>query len=396
MGTSVGVGLSKNRNTRAAAREAAEQALAAAGVREPDFVLVFMTVGHDPRLLLPEIRAVTGGAPLTGTSVAGCITAGAADESAYCVEVTVIRSDELRVHNVAVADMASDPRAAGRALGEALRPRCEDDAVALLLFGDAYTLNYTALAAGLEDGLELDRFLPVLGGGSSNDIHSQRTYQLHDDDVHEQGAVCALISGPNAVLSTVTHGCYPLGLRQTVTRSKDNWIYELDGKPALDVISSFITEEESRNWLIAVANLCLGLELPEELASEYDPLCIRYMVGRELESSGLMIQAEVPEGTSIWLARREPEKICAAADRAAASLRERLGDRAPKLMMQLECVGRGRFLLNEPTKLDLIRRTQRAAPAGVPWTGAYISGEIAPVGETNMFHNYTSVVLAVL
>jgi hypothetical protein len=396
MGTSVGVGFSQHRNTRAAGREATERALAAANSTRPDFVIVFMTVGHDPAELLPVIREATGRAPLTGCSVSGCITRGLADESVYCVEVAVIASDELRFHNARVPDITSDPHAAGRALGDALRQHGDDEAAALLFFGDAFTLNYTAIKAGLDEGLGLDRFLPVLGGGANNDIQSMRTFQFHDDEVHEKGAVCTLVSGRGVILSTVTHGCHPLGLRQTVTRAKGNWIYEFDGKPALEVIQGYITEQEAQNWLHAVNNLCLGLEMPESLVGDYDKLCIRYIVGRDTEAGAVMIQTEVAEGTNIWLARREPDRICAEADRAAASMRERIGDRTPKMVMHFECTGRGKLLLREPVKQDLIRRTQEAAPGNVPLLGAYVGGEIAPVGETNMFHNYTAVVIAVV
>ena len=396
MGTQIGVSYSQNRNTRKAAREAAEGALAQAGIERPDFAIVFMTVGHDPEKLLPVIREVIGDAPLTGSSVGGCIAPGFADESAYCVEVTVIASDELRFDHARVANSADDPHAAGRELGQALKPHVGEDAVAMLVFADAFTLNYTALTAGLDETLGCERFIPRFGGGSSNDVQSTRTFQFHDDEIYEQGAVVTLISSSGPVLSTVTHGCYPLSLRQTVTRADKNWILELDGKPALDVISSYVTEEESQNWLMAVNNLCLGLEVPEPLAGEYDKLCIRYMVGRDPDAKSVMIQTEVEEGESIWSARRESDKIFADAERAVASLREQIGDRTPKLMLQFECLGRGRFLFSESVKLDLVERTQRAAPAGVPWLGAYVSGEIAPIGQTDMFHNYTAVVIALL
>lgn len=396
MGTSVGVGLSLHRNTRDAAREAVERAFAAANTDRADFVIVFTTVGHDPAELLPLIRAATGRAPLTGCSVSGCITYGVADESAYCVEVTVIVSDELRLHNARVEDIAKDPRAAGKHLGAALRPHCDDEALALLFFGDAFTLNYTAVEAGLVEALGLERTLPVLGGGANNDIQSLRTFQFHDDEILETGAVCTLLSGRGAIVSTVTHGCYPLGLRQTVTRSKGNAILELDGKPALEVLEGYITEQESQNWLQAVNNLCLGLEVPEPLVNEYDRLCIRYIIGRDQEAGAVLIQTEVPEGTSIWLARRDAERIGAEADRAAKLLQDRLEGRTPKMMLHFECTGRGKLLLRESVKQELIRRTQVIAPEQVPWLGAYVGGELAPVGGTNMFHNYTAVVIAVL
>jgi hypothetical protein len=396
MGTNVGVGSSQHRNTRAAGREAAERALAAANVTRADFVIVYTTVGHDPAELLPAIRAATGRAPLTGCSVSGCITRSFADESAYCVEVMVIASDELAFHHARVPDISQDPEAGGRGLGEALRPHFGDDAVALLFFGDAFTLNYTAVKKGIDEALGVSRFIPVLGGGSNNDVASTRTFQFHDDEIHEKGGCATLISGRGEVVSMVTHGCSPIGMVQRVTRSKGNVIYELDGVPSLDVIKTYVTEEENQNWLHTVNNLCLGLEVPDELVTEYDKFCIRYMVARDPAAGSITIQTEAPEGMRIWLARRDPDRMYADAERVANAIRERIGERKPKLMLHFECTGRGKLLLREQVRGELLRRIRGAADDAVPWFGAYVGGEIAPVGGTNMFHNYTAVVAAVL
>lgn len=396
MATSAGVGLSQHRSSRIAGREAAEQALAAADVTRPDLVIVHATVGYELPELLASIRSVTGGAPLTGCSVSGCIGRGVADESAHCVEVAVLKSDELRFHHARVPDIAKDPGAAGRGLGEALRPHFGDDAVGLLFFGDAFTLNYTAVKRGLDEALGIERFLPVLGGGANNDIQSMRTFQFHDDELLETGACCTLVSGQASIVTAVTHGCTPLGIKQTVTRSRGNMIYELDGVPALDVVRQYLTEDERQNWWHTVNNLCLGLEVPETIAGEYDPLCIRYIVGRDVDAGAIMIQTEITEGTPIWLARRDAQRIAAETTAAAGRLRAKIGDRTPKFMLHFECTGRGKLFLREPEKLDLIARIQAVAEPAVPWLGAYVGGEIGPVGTTNMFHNYTAVVAAVL
>jgi hypothetical protein len=48
MATKAGVGMSRHHNPTVAGREAAEQALQKAGVRKPDFVFVFASIGYDP------------------------------------------------------------------------------------------------------------------------------------------------------------------------------------------------------------------------------------------------------------------------------------------------------------------------------------------------------------
>ncbi|MBK9258260.1 MAG: FIST C-terminal domain-containing protein [Polyangiaceae bacterium] len=84
------------------------------------------------------------------------------------------------------------------------------------------------------------------------------------------------------------------------------------------------------------------------------------------------------------------------AERAATVVRERVGDRKPKLILHFECTGRGKLMLRDQVRQDLVRRIQSSLPGDTPWFGAYVGGEIAPVRETNMFHNYTAVLAAIV
>jgi len=377
-----------------AGKEAAERALAAAGVSRADFVMAFMTIGHDSERLVPAIRAVTGAAPVVGCSASGCIMRDGANESTYCVEVVVIASDELSLHVVSVPDMTQDPEAAGRALGEGLRPHFGSDAIACLFFADAFTLNYSAVKRGIDGALGIDRFIPFFGAGANSDVQDTRTVQFHNDAIFETGATLTLVSGSLAVISAVTHGCRPVGMAQVVTRSRGNTILELDGVRALDVIKKYVTEDEEQNWLYAVSNLALGLEVPNAVAEAYDRLSVRYVVARDVNEGSITIQTEIPEQTRVWLCRRDAERMSQDAERAARSVCDRLGGRKPKLVLHLECTGRGKLMWSEEVRQELVRRMQSTLPGDVPWFGGYFAGEIAPVGETNMFHNYTAVLAA--
>jgi hypothetical protein len=95
MATQAGVGISHHRDAKAAGREAAEQALRAAGIDRPDFVLAFAAVGYDQPALVAAIRRATGGAPLAGCSGEGVIGQREADESPFSVGVMALRSDEI-------------------------------------------------------------------------------------------------------------------------------------------------------------------------------------------------------------------------------------------------------------------------------------------------------------
>src|SRR5437763_17175595 len=99
MGTNAGVGMSHHRNPKVAGREAAERALATAGIDRPDFVFMFASVGYEQRALLDAVRIATGGAPLAGGSGGGAIAGVEADESNFPVAVMTITPGDVSVRN---------------------------------------------------------------------------------------------------------------------------------------------------------------------------------------------------------------------------------------------------------------------------------------------------------
>src|SRR5918998_4010607 len=111
MAIKAGVGMSYRHNPSIAGREAAEQALEKAGVSNPDFVIMFGSIGYDQRSLVQAVRETTGGAPLTGCSAEGTINGEDADESGFSVVVTAISSEELQWTNGLETGLRADPHA---------------------------------------------------------------------------------------------------------------------------------------------------------------------------------------------------------------------------------------------------------------------------------------------
>src|SRR5436309_14372716 len=118
MGTKSGVGMSHHRNPKVAGREAAERALATAGIDRPDFVFMFASVGYQQRALLDAVRIATGGAPLAGGSGGGVIAGVEGDESNFPVAVMTISPDELYCKNAIASGLKADSEAAARTMAQ--------------------------------------------------------------------------------------------------------------------------------------------------------------------------------------------------------------------------------------------------------------------------------------
>jgi hypothetical protein len=396
MATKAGIGTSHHHNPNVAGREAAQQALKEADVAKPDFLFMFASIGYDQHSLLRAVRQSTGGAPLTGCSAEGTINVDDADESNFSVVVTAISSDELQWTNGLAKGLKADSRTVRQRVAEDVVPHLTSETIGLFLFPDGLIDYLDGFFAGLEGDLPSERFLPMWGGGAGNNFSVETpTYQYCDDEVITDGVSYALLSGKARAIWAISHGMVPIGGKREVTRSKGNVIYEIDGKPAIEVLKEYLPEHaliEDRDWMPYAISLALCFKAPSYMKDE--EYIVLGVPGVRMADGSITVQTEVPEGTSLWFSSRDKEKMTTGLDRMARQIKEQLGDEKPKLVFQFECMTRGKLLFREQEKQEILGRFRRSVDPDVPWAGFYTIGEIGPVEEHNDRHLYTSVVLA--
>jgi hypothetical protein len=396
MTTKAGVGMSHHHNPNVAGREAAEQALQKAGLSRPDFVFMFASIGYDQHSLLQAVRETTGGAPLSGCSAEGTITGDDADESNFSVVVMVISSEELQWTNGLATGLSADSRAVGHRVARDLLPHLSAETIGLFVFPDGLALNLEHFFTGLEGNLPSERFLPLWGGGAGNNFSVEEpTYQYCDDEVVSDGVSYALLSGKAQASWALSHGLIPIGGERIVTRCQGNVIYEIDGKPATEVLKEYLPEQaiaEDRDWMHYAISLALCFKAPSYMKDE--EYVVMGVPAVRMADGSITVQTEVSEGTSLWFSSRDKEKMTTGLDRMATQIREQLGDTKPNLVFQFECMTRGKTMLREQEKLQLLRRFRQSVSPDAPWAGFYTIGEIGPVEKHNNHYLFTSVVLA--
>jgi hypothetical protein len=428
MGTQIGVGVSHHRNPTMAGKEAVAQAMQQAGLTSvndrPDFVMLFATVGYRQSVLLQSVRAATHQAPLIGCSGAGVIAQGMADESNFAVTVLLIKSDKMRFTYGIETGIKASSAQVGEAVGEAIsrsvaqssivqnvqnaQNKTPAEAKALFLFLEGLSPNFDEFIEGLRRRTDLEKTIPAIGGFAGDDLAMRETFQYCDDHITTDGAVWALLSGEVNVASVMSHGCVPIGENHTVTKSLRNAVFEIDHRPALEVLESYLTQAEIDDWGIACTMLGWAFEashppaenaLESELSSQHDLTMIRSIASRDEETRAVYMMSDIIEGSAFRIARRDHEKICAKADKMADSLLAQIKSglveaAEPMLIFHVECVGRGKLIFREPEKLSLIHHLQSKIGQEIPWIGLYAFAEIGPVSGQNCVHNFTSILTA--
>lgn len=396
MGTQVGVGHSICRNPAEAGKEAALMALQqAGGIKQPDLVIVFATVGYNQQALIGSIREATSRAPLCGCSGEGIITTDTINESNFAVAVMAIRSDELKFHNFSVSDINVSTVDAGARLAEQIKPQLADDSFACMLFADGLKFNFDPFLAMFENSLASKTLLPLFGGLAADNCSFRNTYQYCNDSVSSDSISGFLISGAGHIAWSINHGCVPVGTKHTITRSKGNTIYEIDGIPAIEALSGYLEDGWKEHWNKATLNLCLGFKSPEQLRQDYGDYFIRYLMCKDDRDGSVNIQSNVKEGMEFLIVRRDKDLICRGTQTLAQRLKEKLDGRKPQFILHFDCVGRGKVVFREQEKTDLVKSIQKNVGEDIPWLGFYTYGEIGPVAGKNCTHNFTAVLAAI-
>jgi len=391
----VGVGFSVHKNPAEAGKEAALKALQQGGITKPDLVFVFATVGYNQQVLIEAIREATSGAPLSGCSGEGIITQGMVVETNFGVCVMAIASDELRFANVRVKEITRGADMAGERLAAEVQPLLALDTVACFLFADGLVFDFDPFRRAFEKSLRRDKPLPLFGGLAGDNWAGRKTYQYHDDEIFSQGISCVVMSGKGNVAWGVSHGCVPTGLKRTITRSKGNIIYEIDGIPALEALNDYIEEGMEIRWNKRMLNVCLGFKTPEHIKQEYGDFFVRYMMNKDDQDGHVTIQSDVKNGTEFWIARRDKDLIRDGLQVISRQIKEKMGNQRPKFILHFECMGRGKVVFREQEKIELLRSLQDDIGADLPWIGFYTYGEIGPISSYNSIHNFTAMVAAV-
>jgi hypothetical protein len=384
--TGIGLGFSKLKNAAKAGRDAARAALGQLS-GQCHSCLVFATVGYPQQDLLSAIYRELGPVPMVGCSGEGIIGPGIADESNHSVLVLAMSDQRIRLTTAGYPDV-SDSRAAAQHIGGVLARAMPDDARFILLFPGGLNLVADELLSELER--HLPGSLPCVGGASGENWFRNKTFQYHDWQVYEEGISSALVSGNFKLATTVTHGCLPIGTELEITRVQGNRLYEIDGRPVMDVMAEYVGQDIWSDFGKVAVHFCLGEPLEKEVSEEYDSLIIRFIPKHHPEDKSVSLPVRMREGDRVWMTRRDQDKMFEAAKRGIEKLKAALKGSDPFLGLHFDCAGRGRVVLSEEDKMGLIDAFQKGIAPGTPWAGFYTYGEFCPVAGKNRYHNYTA------
>ena len=316
-----------------------------------------------------------------GAVVVGCSTSGEIhgltieDET---LSVAVVDFDSTPVRLAAEPISSKTSRLAGQRLAKTLM--AERGLAALLVLSDGLDVNGTELTRGINN--EVTPGVVVTGGLAGDGDRFESTWVLVDGKPTPGYAVAVGLYGDTIRVGHGSKGGWDIfGPERLVTRAEGNVLYELDGKPALQLYREYLGE--LADGLPATGLLFpLALRKPGE-----DKQLVRTILAIDKESESLTFAGDIPEGHHAQLMQANFNRLVDGAEDAATSALTHT-ERDVSLCIAISCVGR-RLVLGERTE-DELEATMHILPKGVEQVGFYSYGEISPYAEgTCDLHNQT-------
>ena len=331
---------------------------------------------------LAAVRRAYPDAILAGCSTAGEIHGVAVSDDSLVVTAVHLEHGRCTLARVTLSDYESN-RAAAEALAQQLPT---EDLVHVLVFSEGLHVNGTELAEGLHEALP--KGVTATGGLSGDGNRFGRTV-VCANEVGRSGEVVAVgLHGSRLQVGYGSLGGWdPFGPERVITKAEGSVLYELDGRPALDLYEEYLGEHAS--GLPATGLLFpLMIRAPE---SEQAGL-VRTLVAIDEQERSVTFVGEMAQGHHARLMKANFDRLIDGALGAAQTALAGLREPGAELALLVSCVGR-RLVLKQRTEEELEAVREIVGPE-TTMTGFYSYGEICPAGVAAdcELHNQTMTV----
>jgi hypothetical protein len=254
----------------------------------------------------------------------------------------------------------------------------------VFVLADGQLINGSALVNSLSQ--YLPTYVAITGGLAGDGTAFKETQIWHNQTIASGlVAICGIYGNQIRIGHGHLGGWKVFGPERKVTRSEANILYEIDGRPALELYKEYLGEFS--NQLPASALL---FPLAVTQAGTNEPV-VRTILSIDEAEQTMCFAGDVPEGSSCQLMRSNYENLVEGANGAAIQALSSCANIKPELAILISCVGR-RLVLAQRTEEELEVVAEEVHHC--PMTGFYSYGEISPLLELGRcdLHNQTMTI----
>ncbi|PRQ04227.1 FIST C domain protein [Enhygromyxa salina] len=198
--------------------------------------------------------------------------------------------------------------------------------------------------------------------------------------------------GDIEVDTVVAQGCRPIGAPMFVTRHQGRIIFELDGRPAVEVLQGLFDSLSPSERVNARHSLSLGVVMdPKREVYDQGDFLIRNLVGVDPQSGALGTAADLHPNAVIQFHLRDAETSTSELRQLLRAHHDARRSDPSLGALLFACLGRGQSLYEAPDHDSSLIREQLGSD--LPLAGFFCNGEIGPIHGHTYMHGYTSALM---
>ena len=326
--------------------------------------------------------------------IAGCSTAGeifGSDVQDHSVVVAALRFARCQIRQAfATISQPGESLQIGEQLAKEL---AAPDLRAILVFSDGTRVNGSRLVEGLRDAIPPG--VVVSGGLAGDGVKFRQTWVLRDGFPGEGGVIAVGLYGAALRVAHGSKGGWDVfGPERVITRSEEHVLYELDGRPALDLYREYLGGLAAQ-----LPGAAMRFPLSIRADSRHSERVVRTILSIDETARSMTFAGNLPQGHLARLMHAQHNQLVDGAAEASAEMMDMLGrTTGPVLGLAISCVGR-RVVLGERTEEEVevvLEGLLEGLSEGTPLIGFYSYGEISPSGPLSCdLHNQTMTLTAI-
>jgi hypothetical protein len=337
---------------------------------------IFFCLGNRTDLI-KSLQKATSKAKIVGCSTASTIMGNTLinPEEALVVHVLMFEKTASEVYEDKF-DGYDDSYDCGQRL--ALKFSKKEDLSGVIILSEGLLMNSVDFAKGLSDSIGLN--IPVMGGLAADNLKFTKTFVFDEKNIYDQSVIAVAFYGKSFHMKTFSGaGIKSFGIERQVTKAVKSTVYEIDGKPALDVYESYLGEQ-----LTGYQN---GKELnfPIEISENFETKdgLIRTPLIVDVVKRTITFTAEIPENSTIRLMLAVKSDLILAAESVDLEMQEYVQEHNIQNYdtLIISCAAR-RIVMGEEAHMELPSKRNRQF-------GFYAYGEFTPINTSCDLVNQT-------
>jgi hypothetical protein len=326
-----------------------------------------------------ELLAAYPNSRFMACSTAGEIFETSIQDQSLAVAVAEFERSQLRCTAVR-AENSADSFDVGCNIAKKL---IAPDLRAIFVLSNGTMVNGSELVRGLNEVLPDE--VVVTGGLAGDGDRFEETWVLDNRELATNSVSAVGFYGDHVEIGHGSKGGWDVfGPQRRVTRSESNILYELDGKPALDLYKEYLGDLASE-----LPSSALLFPLSLRLHPEDERNVVRTILGVNEDDQSLTFAGDIPTGSYAQLMKANFERLIGGASEAAQMIVPSSNSgKGESLSIAISCVGR-RLVLGEHSEEEL-EAALDVLPKDVHQVGFYSYGELSPytTGACDL-HNQT-------